>query len=145
VALGVRLDPRPGLHPLADVTWAAQTAWLFLGALVAILGQMIAGAVPLGQLSGPIGIVGEVGAVAQAGWQPLLFWTALISLQLGLLNLLPLPALDGGRLLFVALEAVRGRPVSPRHEGLVHYIGFAMLISLMVAISFNDVLKVLHR
>jgi regulator of sigma E protease len=145
VALGVRLDPRPGPHPLADVIWAGQTAWMFVGALGSILGQMIAGLIPLSQLSGPIGIVGEVGAVASAGWEPLLFWTALISLQLGLLNLLPLPALDGGRLLFLAVEAVRGRPLDPRREGLVHYFGFAMLISLMVVISFNDVLKVLHR
>jgi regulator of sigma E protease len=67
----------------------------------------------------------------------------LISLNLVALNVLPLPALDGGRLLFIAIEKVKGSPVSPRREGLAHAIGFIVLIILMVAITIRDVVKIL--
>jgi len=69
------------------------------------------------------------------------FWTGILSLYLGIFNLLPFPALDGSRLVFLALEAVRGKPVDPRRESMVHFIGFAMLMLLMIAVTYNDILR----
>jgi len=103
---------------------------------------VITGAIPA-TLTGPVGIVHMMGEVAKFGISPLLEFAALISLILGILNLFPLPALDGGRIVFVLLEWVRrGKRVSPRIEGLVHSIGFAMLIGLMLIITYQDIIRI---
>ncbi len=68
-------------------------------------------------------------------------WGAILSINLGIVNLLPLPALDGGRLLFFAIEAVRGKPVDRQKEGMVHFIGFALLMLLMLVVTWNDIQK----
>jgi regulator of sigma E protease len=91
--------------------------------------------------SGPVGIVRATGAAASEGLLPLLFFAAFLSLNLGILNLLPIPALDGGRLLFLVWEAVVRRPLDPQKEQRVHYIGLVVLIGLILLISFNDVLR----
>ena len=64
---------------------------------------------------------------------------AFLSINLGIMNLLPLPALDGGRLLFFAIEGIRGKPIDPQKEGMVHFIGFALLMLLMIAVTWNDI------
>src|SRR3989304_2100683 len=98
------------------------------------------------QSSGPVGIVAVLGVIVQnAGTESvriLLTLTAFISLVLGVVNILPIPAMDGGRLFFFALEAVRGKKVSPKVENLVHSIGFVVLIFLFLLITFNDVVKI---
>ncbi len=68
-----------------------------------------------------------------------LTWTAVLSVNLGIINLVPLPALDGGRLIFVGLEAIRGKPIDPQKEGVVHFIGFALLMVLMIVVTWNDI------
>ena len=92
-------------------------------------------------LSGPIGIAVVTGQVADLGIIYLIQFAALLSLSLAVMNILPIPALDGGRLLFVAIEKVRGRPVSQRIEGLVHSIGFYLLLILIVVVSYRDVIR----
>jgi len=95
------------------------------------------------QLAGPIAIAQLTGEVYQAGISPLLEFTALISLNLGIFNLLPFPGLDGGRLVFVLLEWVRrGKRISPQKEGLVHMIGFFALIALILVISYFDIARI---
>ena len=95
-------------------------------------------------LAGPIGIAQVTGEVARAGIAPLIELTAFISISLGILNLLPIPALDGGRLMFVVLEWVRrGKRISPQREGLVHLVGFVVLISLVIVMSYFDVMRIL--
>ena len=97
------------------------------------------------QLAGPVGIAQVTGEVAQAGWIPLVELTALLSLNLAILNILPIPALDGGRILFVAIEWVRrGKRISPEREGLVHLVGFAVLISTIVVISYFDIARIIQ-
>jgi regulator of sigma E protease len=82
--------------------------------------------------------------VAKAGISPLLEWTAFFSLNLAILNLLPLPALDGGRIAFVLLEWVRrGKRISPKREGLVHLIGFALLMLFILAVTFQDIIRII--
>lgn len=95
-------------------------------------------------LTGPIGIAQITGEVAEVGVFPFFELVAVISISLGLINILPIPALDGGRLMFVLIEWVRrGRRISPHREGLVHVIGFAILIGLIVVISFFDISRIL--
>lgn len=92
-------------------------------------------------LSGPVGIVRATASAAEAGILNLLQIAGFISLNLGILNLLPLPALDGGRLLFLAIEAVRRKPTNPELEQRVHYIGLVVLLGLVAVISYKDLLQ----
>lgn len=97
------------------------------------------------QLAGPIAIAQLTGEVIKAGISPLLEFTALISINLGVFNLLPFPGLDGGRLIFVLLEWVRrGKRISPQKEGLVHMIGFFTLLALIILISYFDISRIIQ-
>lgn len=90
---------------------------------------------------GPVRIAEYTGEAASLGYKTLIHWTAILSLYLGIFNLLPFPALDGSRLMFIGLEAVRGKPVNPNRESLVHFIGFAMIMMLMIVVTYNDILR----
>ncbi|WP_068672368.1 RIP metalloprotease RseP [Oceanobacillus sp. Castelsardo] len=103
------------------------------------LGMLITGQVPLEILSGPVGIYDATDQVVQSGFISLIMWTAMLSVNLGIVNLVPLPALDGGRLLFVGIEKLRGKPVPPEKEGVFHFIGFAFLMLLMIVVTWNDI------
>ena len=70
-----------------------------------------------------------------------MYFTAILSLNLAIINLLPLPALDGGRLVFLAIEAIRRKPINPEKEGMVHFVGFVALMLLSVVIAYSDVIK----
>jgi len=106
--------------------------------------SLIIGAAPA-TVMGPVGIAQITGEIAKAGISPLLEIIALISLILAIVNLFPLPALDGGRIAFVLLEWVRrGKRVSPKTEGLVHYIGFAMLMAVMLLITYQDIIRIIR-
>ncbi len=94
------------------------------------------------QIAGPVGIAGLVGDAASLGITTLLVFTAFISLNLAVINMLPFPALDGGRLLFVAIEAATGRPVPARIAQYTNTVGFLLLILLMVLVTYNDILKI---
>jgi len=94
-------------------------------------------------VTGPVGIAQITGEVAKAGISPLLEFAAFLSINLGIINILPLPALDGGRIAFVLLEWVRrGKRISPKTEGLVHMMGFAMLITLALAVTYQDIIRI---
>ncbi|HYM50151.1 MAG TPA: M50 family metallopeptidase [Candidatus Limnocylindrales bacterium] len=90
---------------------------------------------------GPVGIVKQTATEAQGGGTTLTFWVGFLSLSLGLVNILPFPALDGGRAAFLVLEAIRGRPVDPAREQMVHYVGLAILFALIGLVTYNDVLR----
>lgn len=101
--------------------------------------MLITGQVSIDMLSGPVGIYDVTDQVVKTGFYNYMMWTAMLSINLGVINLVPLPALDGGRLLFIGIEAVRGKPVDPQKEGLVHVIGFALLMLLMIVVTWNDI------
>jgi regulator of sigma E protease len=108
-----------------------------------VVGWFIRGTAP--QLTGPIGIAELTGEMVKAGISPLLEFAALISINLAIINLFPFPGLDGGRLIFVAIEWVRrGKRISPKREGLVHLIGFIVLILLLVVISYYDIAHIIQ-
>jgi regulator of sigma E protease len=95
----------------------------------------------LDDLGGPVKIVEVTGEAVAQGLTYFVLWTALLSLYLGIFNLLPFPALDGSRLIFLGIEAIRGKPVDPNRESMVHFIGFAMLMMLMLAVTYNDIVN----
>lgn len=113
--------------------------------------DMIRGTVSISDMSGPVGIVREIGNAAEEGMKHsfltgllnVLSLSALISINLGVVNLLPLPALDGGRILFILIEIIRGKAIDKGKEGYIHFVGFALLILLMIAITFFDIGKLL--
>lgn len=108
--------------------------------------DMLTGAVGFDQVSGPVGIVSAVNTAVNTGsykWINILYLTALLTINLGVFNLLPLPALDGGRLFFMLIELVRRKPVPAEKEGMVHAIGLILLLCLTVVISFSDIIKLI--
>ncbi|OIJ13129.1 RIP metalloprotease RseP [Anaerobacillus alkalilacustris] len=109
--------------------------------IIESLGMLITGQFTLDHLSGPVGIYNYTGQAAEMGILVLMQWAAILSVNLGIINLLPLPALDGGRLIFIGLEAVRGKPIDPQKEGIVHFVGFALLMLLMLVVTWNDINK----
>lgn len=123
----------------AILTWEA-TKVTAVG-LVAFFGSIFTLSADLSQVSGPVGIAGAVGDAGASGIVPLLTLTAIISINLALINLLPFPALDGGRLLFVIIEAITRRRIPAMVAGVLNFGGFALLILLMVVITASDVLK----
>jgi regulator of sigma E protease len=107
-----------------------------------IIRWIIGAAAP--QITGPVGMAQLTGEVARAGISPLFEFAAFISINLGIVNILPLPALDGGRIAFVLLEMIRrGRRISPRTEGLVHLIGFVLLIALILVVTYGDIANII--
>ena len=123
---------------------ALQTTWSMFTAIPVQLAQVFTGKVAPTSFAGPIGIAQITGEVArQSGFQGLLWLTALLGVNLALINILPLPALDGGRILFILVEIVRGgRKIAPEKEGLVHLAGMAVLLLLILLISINDIMRV---
>ena len=111
------------------------------------LWQMLTGKLGVDQMSGPVGIVKEVNTAVNSGstsWLYVLNLTALLTINLGVFNLLPIPALDGGRLFFMLIELITRKKIPPEREGLVHGIGFMLLIVLIIFISFNDITKLIQ-
>lgn len=119
-----------------------QHFWWFLRFISASIFQMVTGQIPA-DVAGPVGIIYAVGEVAEAGFGNLLSLAAIISINLGIINLLPIPALDGSRLIFLFIEALRGKPIDPQKESLIHFVGFTILILLMVFITYHDLYDLL--
>lgn len=113
-----------------------EMAW-FTVEIISVIGRMITGRLPA-EGTGPIGMVVMVGEVARTGLVNLLSFAAIISIQLGLFNLLPIPALDGSKIVFLAFEGLRGKPVDPEKENMIHFVGFVLLMALIVLVTFKD-------
>ena len=111
--------------------------------MILVVFNLIVGKLGLSSMSGPIGIFNVVGESARAGLINIVYLIGFISLNVGFMNLLPIPALDGGRILFLIIEKIKGSSVDVKVENTIHTIGFALLMILMVVITFNDILKLL--
>ncbi|MBM7685167.1 MAG: regulator of sigma protease [Epulopiscium sp.] len=113
--------------------------------------QIITGQVSRQQIAGPVGVIQIIGESYESGLktsfyiaiQNVLYFAAIISANLGVMNLLPIPALDGGRLVFLIIEGLRGKPIAVEKEGMIHFIGFALLMVLMVFVLYNDVVRII--
>jgi regulator of sigma E protease len=128
--------------------FSLKSSWLYfwqgMGLLAGFFRELIQGKVGAEAVAGPVGIVTMIGEASQYGWLALLNLAGLISINLGFVNLLPIPALDGGRILFVLVEAIRRKPVPPEKEGWVHFIGFALMLGLLILITYQDLLRLLR-
>lgn len=124
-----------------SLAFGFDTTIYYAKAIFTGLRMLITGQISLDNLSGPVGIYNYTDEAAKQGMATLLQWTAMLSVNLGLINLLPLPALDGGRLIFILLEGIRGKPIDPQKEGFVHLVGFALLMLLMIVVTWNDIQK----
>jgi regulator of sigma E protease len=144
--LGISRSMAPGdiktekMGPLKAVAAGAQETWFVIHRTLGYIGGIFAGREAADQLGGPIRIAQVSGEVASAGFTPLIHLTAVLSISIGLLNLFPIPLLDGGHLLFYGIEAARGRPLSERAQEVGFRIGLAIVLMLMIFATFNDIL-----
>ncbi len=124
----------------AAVAAGAEETWFVVDRTLSYIGGVFAGREAADQLGGPIRIAQVSGQVATAGFAALMHLTAVLSVSIGLLNLFPIPLLDGGHLLFYGIEAARGRPLSERAQEVGFRIGLAIVVMLMIFATFNDIL-----
>ena len=145
--LGISRSMSPGdiktekAGPLRAIVMGAQETWFVVDRTLAYIGGVFVGREAADQLGGPIRIAQVSGQVATAGFTALIHLTAVLSVSIGLLNLFPIPLLDGGHLLFYAIETIRGRPLSERAQEVGFRIGLAVVVMLMIFATFNDILR----
>ena len=126
------------LGPIEALGFATQRVWLISKISLRLMAGMLTGKTSIKQLGGPLSIADMAGKSAQVGWQPYLAFLALISISIGLLNLLPFPMLDGGQLLYDAWELVAGKRISISIQEQFQKVGFLLLISVTLLALFND-------
>ena len=134
---------------LGVLRYSASEVRYWISNTIESLMMLIKGQFSVNDLSGPVGIIDVIGDSYEEAkeegtvmvWLQMLYWAILLSANLGVMNLLPIPALDGGRLVFLAVEAVRKKKLDPNIEGMVHFAGFVLLMLLMAFVMFNDFRK----
>ena len=107
--------------------------------------DLISGRYGIEQVSGPVGVTQAIGEAASVGTSSLLYLCTLIAMNLAIFNLLPLPALDGGRIVFLLVELIRGKPIKREYEGYVHFAGIVILLLFMVFVTYKDLLKLISK
>lgn len=127
------------LSPLEAVGYSFSQTWLIIRLSVVSVGLMVTGQISTDNLGGPIKIAKAASETAKAGWTVFANFIAVISISLGLINLFPIPVLDGGHLMFFGIEAVTRKPVNEKVRGVLTQIGLAMLVVLMVFVIYNDI------
>ena len=149
--LGVSRSMAPGdvkteyVNPLAAVWLGTKETWFIIDRTFSYIGGLFTGRECADQLGGPIRIAQISGQVATLGFMPVLHLAAMLSVSIGLLNLFPVPLLDGGHLMFYLVEATRGRPLSAKAQEIGFRIGFAIVVMLMIFTVFNDTIQLLPR
>lgn len=149
--IGGNINYRQKTNVLETLEYSAYEVYYWIDTTVSSLGLLFKGSVQLDDMSGPVGVVDAIGTTYQESrdegafyvWMNLLNIAILLSANLGVMNLLPIPALDGGRLIFLIVEAIRRRRVEPELEAKIHFAGLMLLMLLMVVVMFNDVKKLI--
>ncbi|MDN7225951.1 RIP metalloprotease RseP [Planococcus sp. N064] len=126
---------------LGSFAYGAEQTVFWFKEIFRLLGMLVTGQFTIDALSGPVGIYKTTEEVAKYGIFTLMSWAGMLSINLGIMNLLPLPALDGGRLMFFIIEGIRGKPVDRQKEGMVHFVGIMLLMLLMIVVTWNDIQK----
>jgi regulator of sigma E protease len=133
------------LSPVDAVIWGGKLTWrvteLSAVGISGFFSHLFTGKADFSQVSGPIGILHEGAPIAASSFSNFLFFTAAISISLGLMNILPIPGLDGGRLLFIVIEGLRKKAIPESLQSRLTFIGFAALILLVIVVSYHDVLR----
>ena len=126
---------------ISSLKYAFSKIGSIISTMFLIIGSLFTGKLGLSSLSGPVGIYTVVGESAKIGFQSIMYLTAYLSLNLAVINVLPFPAFDGGRILFVVIEAIKGSKVNPKLENIFHTIGFILLMLLMLYITIQDIIR----
>ena len=142
LALAVPSVPIPKYNVVTAVGEGVQTNWLILEMVVKVLKRLVTREVKTKHLTGPIGIVDATRRVVEFGLRSLLFFVGFISVNLAIVNLLPIPIADGGQILFFTLEKLRGRPLSIRKQMIIQQVSIVLLAGLFLYITFYDILRV---
>lgn len=129
---------------LKSAQYGLQQTIDFTKLILVYLGQMITGKMPV-ELSGPVAVAQVIGEGARQGLSNLLSLTGILSIQFGILNLLPIPALDGGQLAVLTYEGIRRKPLNPEKKGWIQLTGFALLMALMIAVTYQDIVRILTK
>ena len=137
--IGMQQEVQHGIFPALKFT-AKKTVSIFKQMGITVL-YLFTGGISISQLSGPVGIFSIVGDQSAAGIMNIIYLIAFLSINVGFINLLPLPAFDGGHILFIIIEKIKGSPVRPETENMIHTVGLFLLMLLMVVITFNDILR----
>ncbi len=137
----VGVTPTMARNPVKAVGSGISSTWDMTVMMYDLLGQLFTGDVSAKELSGPVGIVYVVNDSAKMGFIYVVYLAALLSLNLAVINLLPFPALDGGRLLFLVIRKITGKRVTDEMEGKIHFIGIMLLLALMVYVTWNDIIR----
>jgi regulator of sigma E protease len=140
LGLGSGGGAREAVGPVEALAGGVERTWYIVDQTMSYLGQIVTGRAPPDQLSGPIGIAKISGEVAERGFLELIGLAGLLSVSIGLINLFPIPMLDGGHLLYYAFEAV-GRPLGERAQELGFRVGLAFVLCLMLLATFNDLVR----
>lgn len=138
---GFALDATISKGFLPALSYAFTKFASLVNQMVVIIAYLCTGTLSLSTLSGPIGIYNIVGQSAEAGFISILYLIGYLSINVGFINLLPIPAFDGGRILFLLIEKIRRKPVSPKVENTIHSIGFVLLMALVIVITYNDIIR----
>lgn len=126
------------------IGYSFRWTWSLVKLVWRSLGDIISGEFGISQLSGPIGVTETISdAVQKTNYKGLLLILAVITVNLGVFNLLPLPALDGGRIFFMVIELFRGKPINQKVEGIIHAVGMGLLMLLMVVVAYNDIARLI--
>lgn len=129
------------IAPLKGFETSVSMLWMIISGFFLILKNLIISGKIIADIAGPVGIAVLTSQVTKLGFVYILQFTAFLSLNLAVINAMPFPALDGGRLLFLAIEKLRKKPVPPSVERFIHGAGFALLILLIIAVTFRDIVK----
>ena len=140
--LKIGIYPRYESSFTSAIVGGFQYTKTFIGLMFQFFGMLFKGEITTNDFAGPVGVVVEIGNAAQMGFTNLLFLLGFISVNLGFFNLLPIPALDGSRIVFLVIELIRGKPIDPEKEGMVHFVGIILLLTLMVGITYKDLMRI---
>ncbi|MBR2619646.1 MAG: RIP metalloprotease RseP [Firmicutes bacterium] len=137
----VGVTPTMARNPVKAVGTGVTNTWDMTVMMYELIGQLFTGDVSAKELSGPVGIVYVVNDSAKMGFIYVVYLAALLSLNLAVINMLPFPALDGGRLLFLVIRKITGKRVTDEMEGKIHFIGIMLLFALMIYVTWNDIIR----
>jgi regulator of sigma E protease len=135
------LCTRLPVNPLSVARESVFRCFAIVREVYASIMGLIRGEIPLSQLSGPVATTQAIGEVSKQGFNALVYFMVFISINIGMINLLPFPALDGGRLLLILVELIRGKPLKREAEGWINFAGFAALMTLVVYVTYHDIVK----
>ncbi len=142
ISIGYYTEIEKGISDI--ILGSVHKTFYYINLMFRFIGMLIGGEVGSEAIAGPVGIISMIGQAANLGLYPLLNLAAFISINLGFVNLLPIPALDGSRILLLVIEKIRGKRIPPEKEGYIHFVGFILLIALMFFVLYNDIVRLMR-